>query len=505
MDNDARQSRRGAAEQGNCPAVYRGKFQIDENVRIVRNTLGIARVGPYHEVMRVLAADDDQGVLSTLERTLRTWGYEVISAHDGMEAWKVAKLSDSPPIVILDWDMPGISGLEVCRLLRATQHGEDIYVLMLTGRQEKQDLIEALEAGADDFLTKPFHARELQLRLAKGVSFQANRLRLYGADRGSAPPSASTLGGKYRLEKQIAEGGMASVWLGVHLSLGINVAIKFMKPGVADSPDYASFEREARAAAQLRTENIVRIYDHGISLDGSPYLVMEYLAGESLGDRIDRLGPMDPGEVSSIVEQIARALSEAHARGIIHRDIKPENILLVEDLDRSHGILAKLVDFGLARSRTGARATDGGLISGTPSYMTPEHLRAQAAPNPALDMWGLAATAFTALTARVPFDGDTLSEVMKSICVAPLPVPSTLQPALTPEIDAWFARACARKPATRFQTPQELASSFKLAAEEAPNPRPSIIAAKKGRGFAPTEPDAGPIFGIEASLESRSS
>ena len=454
--------------------------------------------------MRVLAADDDQGILSTLERTLRSWGYEVISAHDGMEAWKVAKRSDAPPIVILDWDMPGISGLEVCRLLRQTPHGEDIYVLMLTGRQEKQDLIEALEAGADDFLSKPFHARELQLRLAKGVSFQANRVRLYGsADRISAPPSASTLGGKYRLEKQIAEGGMASVWLGVHLSLGINVAIKFMKPGLVESPDYASFEREARAAAQLRTENIVRVYDHGISHDGSPYLVMEYLAGESLGDRIDRVGPMDPREVGSIVEQIGRALTEAHGRGIIHRDIKPENILLVEDPDRPHGILAKLVDFGLARSRTGAQATEGGLISGTPSYMTPEHLRAQAAPNPALDMWGLSATAFTALTARVPFDGDTLSEVMKSICVAPLPVPSTVQPSLTPAIDAWFARACARKPSARFQTPHELSSSFVAAAEEAP--RPSLLnSVKKGRGFAPTEPDSGLIFGLEAPLEIRS-
>lgn len=452
--------------------------------------------------MRVLAADDDQGILSTLERTLRSWGYEVSSAHDGMEAWKLARLPDCPPIVILDWDMPGLTGLEAVRLLRATPHGEGIYILMLTARQEKADLIDALEAGADDFLSKPFHARELQLRLAKGVSFQANRERLYGQNRTSAPPSASTLGGKYRLEKQIAEGGMASIWLGVHLSLGINVAIKFMKPGLTESPDYASFEREARAAAQLRTENIVRIYDHGIAHDGSPYLVMEYLAGESLGDRIDRLGPMDPLEVASIMEQIGRALGEAHARGIIHRDIKPENILLVEDDERPHGILAKLVDFGLARSRANQQTTDGGLISGTPSYMTPEHLRAQAAPNPALDMWGLAATCFTALTARVPFDGDTLSEVMKSICVAPLPVPSTVEPTLSPTIDAWFAKACARRPSMRFQTPQELASSFTVAASEAPTPRtPSVIATKRVRSFAPTEPDSGLTYGIEASLD----
>ncbi len=441
--------------------------------------------------MRVLAADDDQGILSVLERCLRGWGYEVTTARDGIEAWRVLRNEDAPRIVVLDWDMPGLAGLEVCRLLRTTPHGEDVYVLMLTGRQEKADLIEALEAGADDFLSKPFHPRELQLRLAKGVTFQTSRAAA-AMPTHRAPPSGSTLGGKYRLEKQIAEGGMASVWLGVHLSLGINVAIKFMKPGLAETPDYASFEREARAAAQLRSEHIVRVYDHGVAHDGAPYLVMEYLAGESLGDRIDRIGPLPPVEVASFVEQIARALGDAHARGIIHRDIKPENILLVDEPDRPHGG-AKLVDFGLARSRMGAQATEGGLISGTPSYMTPEHLRAQAPPNPALDLWGLAATAFTALTGNVPFDGDSISDIMKSICVAPLPVPSTLNPALPPAIDAWFAKACARKPQDRHQTPEELASSLSAACAEA---RPSITSSTppadhRARGFARTELDSG--------------
>ncbi|MBN9163346.1 MAG: hypothetical protein BGO98_17140 [Myxococcales bacterium 68-20] len=439
--------------------------------------------------MRVLAADDDKGILSVLERSLRTWGYDLVTAHDGIEAWRILRSEGAPRIVVIDWDMPGLSGLEVCRLVRSAPHGEEVYVLMLTGRQEKSDLIEALEAGADDFLSKPFHPRELQLRLAKGVTFHTSRIASHGTSRG-APPSGTTLGGKYRLEREIAEGGMANVWLGVHLSLGINVAIKFMKPGVAEGPDYASFEREARAAAQLRTEHIVRIYDHGIAHDGAPYLVMEYLAGESVGDRIDRIGPLPPAEVAALVDQIARALTEAHTRGIIHRDVKPENILLVEDPDRPYGC-AKLVDFGLARSRKNIATTEGGLISGTPSYMTPEHLRAQVPPNPALDLWGLAATAFTALTGSVPFDGDTLSEIMKSVCGAPLPVPSSVNPALPPEIDAWFARACARSPNDRYQTPAELAASFATACAAA-RPRPSTGTGtpKRVRDVTPTEPDS---------------
>jgi serine/threonine-protein kinase len=109
------------------------------------------------------------------------------------------------------------------------------------------------------------------------------------------------------------------------------------------------------------------------------------------------------------------------------------------------------------------------LISGTPSYMTPEHLRAQAAPNPLLDLWGLAATAFAALTATVPFDGDTLSEIMKKLCVAPLPLVRGANGTSPGAIDAWFAKACARAPAARFQTAAELTSAFSAAcAADAP-------------------------------------
>jgi serine/threonine protein kinase len=404
--------------------------------------------------MRVLAADDEPGMLKALDRHLRSWGYEVELAQDGGEAWRVLKRADAPRVVILDWDMPGLSGLEVCRLLRSTPHGSDVYVLMLTGRQAKTDLIEALESGADDFLSKPFHPRELQLRLAKGISFRETQ-----AIRAPtvAPPSGAVLGGKYRLERKIAEGGMATVWLGVHLSLGINVAIKFMKPHLAETTDFASFEREARAAAQLRNQHIVRVYDHGLTNDGLPYLVMEYLGGESLADRIERQGPLPPLEVAGIIAEVARALTEAHDRGIVHRDVKPENILLVEDTDREKaiGYTAKLIDFGLAKPRG-----EGAEAAGTPCYMSPEHLRAEAAPNALLDLWGLAATAFFALTATVAFDGPTLADVVARVCAGPLPRPSALNAALPHAIDEWFARACARRPQSRFQSASELSASL---------------------------------------------
>ena len=234
--------------------------------------------------MRVLAADDDEQLGRALGRALRAWGYEPVLAEDGAEAWQILRHEDSPRVVILDWDMPGLSGLEVCRLFRATPHGANAYVLILTGRLQKEDLIKALESGADDFLSKPYEPRELQLRLAKGIRDGGRESSWSAAQKrvSETPPTGSTLGGKYRLEKKIGQGSMGSVWLGAHLSLGINVAIKFMAWRLAgDGRLHASFEREARAAAQLRSEHIVRVYDHGITEDGLPYLVMEYVSKAS--------------------------------------------------------------------------------------------------------------------------------------------------------------------------------------------------------------------------------
>jgi serine/threonine protein kinase len=448
-------------------------------------------VGGYAGRMRIVAADDDEQMARVLERCLRTWGYEAVLAHDGTEAWQILKREDSPRLVILDWDMPGLSGVDVCRLLRSTPHGRDIYVLMLTGRQEKADIVHALESGADDFLAKPFHTRELQLRLAKGVRDSA---RAAGERRhcSESPPSGMTLDRKYRLESLIAKGGMGSVWLGVHLALGVNVAIKFMDPALAETADFASFDREARAAAQLRNEHIVRIYDHGLDRDGLPYLVMEYLGGESLGARVQRCGPLSPAELGSFGEQSGRGLTVAHARGIVHRDIKPENVLLEDDPDRPCGFCVKLIDFGLA-DPSGAKATADGTLAGTPQYMSPEYLSGRAAPDAMLDLWALAVTVFHAATGCVAFEGTTI-EVYRRLSEVPYPVPSAINPALGVAFDAWFARACHSDRAERFQSAAELGSALVLACSAAPASPPDASFLSTSATGTGTELDGGSII-----------
>jgi serine/threonine protein kinase/ActR/RegA family two-component response regulator len=459
--------------------------------------------------MRVLAADDDEALARVLDRHLRAWGYEATIAHSGIEAWRILKHDDAPRIVILDWDMPGLSGLEVCRLLRSTPQGASAYVLMLTGRVEKDDVVQALESGADDFLSKPFHPRELQLRLAKGVRDSVREGGAGGHLDNVAPLSGTILGGKYRLEKKIGEGGMGSVWLGVHLSLGINVAIKFMAKSLAETPDYQSFEREAHAAAQLRNLHVVRVYDHGIAFDGQPYLVMEYLAGDSLTTWVERQGPLSGSGVASLVEQTAAALTEAHERGLVHRDVKPDNILMIEDGDQAEGFVVKLIDFGLAKpwlveptyaipgyldaaaespSSESPRAPS--FVAGTPLYMSPECFSSSAPPTPLLDLWGLAVTAFFAVTGgSLPFEGENLGELYRQICVEPLPVASEVLPGVPVGFDAWFSRACARDPEARFQTAGQLGAMLSAACKShdvAPRSTPGTA---KGRGsFAPTEP-----------------
>jgi serine/threonine protein kinase/CheY-like chemotaxis protein len=449
----------------------------------------------------VLIADDEPGLIRVLSRCLANWGYEAVPAKDGLEAWGILNDPDPPRVVILDWDMPGLSGVKVCRMLRESPLGADSYVMLLTARQTHTDLVEALEAGADDFISKPFELRELQLRIAKGVSTRERR------NSGRAPPLSApvssgslpagfTLAGKFRLEKKIAEGGMATIWQAVHLSLGINVAVKFMKPEFSKNADYTSFEREARAAAQLRDPHTVRVYDHGLTHDGTPYLVMEYLAGEALWDRVQRVGPLPPASTILLVSQVAAALDEAHARGIIHRDVKPENIVLMDDPQNAGAFVAKLVDFGLAHP---VQENAGVSVAGTPMYMTPEHLCGEVPPSPALDIWGLAVTAFMAMTGTRAFSGTSISEIVKAIC-APPPVPSSLLPWIPRRVDEWFATACAPEPGDRYPTALALSSAFADAWKDArlSSERPSVV--KSLGTMAPTEPDsskAPPVQDVE--------
>lgn len=276
---------------------------------------------------------------------------------------------------------------------------------------------------------------------------------------------------KYLVEHAIGAGGMGTVWRGKHLLLGTRVAIKFIRRSFAERPDARRrFEIEARAAASVGSIHAAAVYDYGVTSDGLPYIVMEHLEGEALSDALVRRGPFPAREAAKVIEQAARALTKAHAAGVVHRDLKPDNIFLARSDERPDPelpYLVKLVDFGIAKLLDGAAAggqyggpTQDGSVIGTPNFMSPEQLTLGGTPGPAADLWALGACAFTALTARIPFEGDALGDIVLRVCVAPLPVPSAIRRDVPPGFDAWFARACNRAAAKRFTTADELARTF---------------------------------------------
>ncbi len=269
-----------------------------------------------------------------------------------------------------------------------------------------------------------------------------------------------------RLVRPLAEGGMGRVWVAEHSGLQAQVVVKLMAPEIAARPDGAArFAREAAAAAAIKSPHVVQIFDHGVTANGEPYIVMELLEGKDLGAHLAENGRMAPADVVTLVCQLGKALSKAHRASIIHRDLKPENIFLCET--DGGELFVKLLDFGTARRETGARQTTPGLIVGTPCYMSPEQSVGAPDLDERSDIWSLGVVAFEALTGKRPFDGPSVGAIAVAVH-GPAPKVTGVAPHLPPAIDEWFERACAREPKDRFQTVREAVGSLVEAVTGAP-------------------------------------
>jgi len=284
------------------------------------------------------------------------------------------------------------------------------------------------------------------------------------------PPSRGLVAGKYELLRLIGRGGMGSVWEGRHSSLGTHVAIKFIEKEYADNEEARKrFDNEARAAAALQSKHAIQIHDHGVTDDGKPYIVMELLIGEPLDKRLERMRVLPLRDTALILQQVCRGLQKAHEHGIVHRDLKPENVFLVKSPDDDEEI-AKVLDFGIAKIRTGgadaniSNNTRTGAVLGTPFYMSPEQARGLRDIDHRTDLWSLGVIAFKCVTGRLPFEGESLGDLLVKICTVPIPIPSQVNPQLPPSFDAWFSRALDRDPNRRFGSAHELAEALVYAA-----------------------------------------
>jgi eukaryotic-like serine/threonine-protein kinase len=213
--------------------------------------------------------------------------------------------------------------------------------------------------------------------------------------------SETVIAGRYRLDQLLGRSGMSEVWQATDVELDRRVALKLLAPNA----DTARFEREARAVAALAHPNVTRLYDYG-EADGRPFMVLEYLPGGTLEERLRERSPLPDEETHEIAAEIAAGLAHAHSRGVVHRDLKPSNVLFDEEGR------AKLADFGIARFATGeGTLTDAGTVLGTAAYISPEQAAGQAAI-PASDVYSFGVIVHRMLTARLPFESDDPLELV---------------------------------------------------------------------------------------------
>lgn len=254
----------------------------------------------------------------------------------------------------------------------------------------------------------------------------------------------TALVGRYRVQSMIGSGGMAVVYRAEDTVLGRLVALKTLRDRYAEDPIYRiRFRQEARAMALLDHENIVRIYD--IYRDGQlPFIVAEYVDGNDVGTLIEKRGRLSELLALSIAEQVLRALSYAHRRGIVHRDIKPSNILNTWD-----GTV-KVADFGIARMLEDEEASETGEIVGSARYMSPEQLAGKEV-TPQSDIYSVGILLYHCLTGEPPFAGDLKSLVKSQIHEAPRP-PRELNKKISPRVEAVILKALSKDPKDRYSS-----------------------------------------------------
>jgi serine/threonine-protein kinase len=269
----------------------------------------------------------------------------------------------------------------------------------------------------------------------------------------AVPHSGDTVG-KYKLGKKLGEGAFGLVFIAHDTGLDRDVALKFLHPHQIANPSILErFLQEARSAAKLSHPGIVTVHELGTTIDGTAFIAMELLQGESLRDRITNVGRFLPDIAKVICSQVASALQVAHLAGVIHRDLKPDNIFLAVDPTMPGGERVKVLDFGiakLAQTQTTSVQT-GSLVFGTPRYMSPEQCRSSANVDHRTDIYALGCILYELVCGRVPFDGAP-GELLVKHQLAPVPAAREFVPAIPHELDQLISRMLAKDPDHRPQT-----------------------------------------------------
>ena len=410
----------------------------------------------------VLVLADSEVPQEGLAAMLTAAGHEVLEAKGYAHA--LAMLQAVRPDVLL-MDLASEADFAELRGLRSSSFAGRMPVVALVSDLDPDARAAGLNAGADDVLSKPVSPIELLARIRASLRARAHRGEESSPDS-PAPLRDPTTGvrrhsdrahhlldGRYLMGRVLGEGGMATVYAGVHVPMGRAVAIKVLPVGAEAHADYARhLVMEAQLAGQLSHPNICQILDLGRLPNSTPYVVMERLWGKSLREHIATEGPLEVGFCVRIVMQLLSAVKAAHDLSILHRDIKPENIFLAE---QSRGeLVAKLLDFGLAKPLTRGGERVPCAVVGSPFHMAPEQVRGESADR-RTDVYGCGVVLYEMVTGKKPFRATSMEGLRKAILEGRFPDPRTVRAGIPESLVSVLRGALAAEAARRFATAGE--------------------------------------------------
>jgi len=412
-------------------------------------------------MVKILIVDDDPGLTHQVNTWLTFQKYEVTVASTGQAAWEQLK-KNQYEVAVLDWDLPDVDGIDILKRFRA--EGGTTPIIMLTGHSSIDDKEVGFDCGANDYITKPFNMKELGMRIKALLRTQvATPAPLAPLGQGNEAVLqrgdlvGTRLAASYEFLEVVGEGAYGIVFKARHPRLDKLVAIKMLLSSVTNETAVARFEREARAMSQINHYNVVIVHDYGLTERNRPYMVMEYIRGEALINKIEREGPLPLALACAIVIQICKGLQEAHSKGIIHRDLKPENIVLQERSDKPDWV--KIVDFGTAHLLEGdeRRLTAAGAVAGSALFMAPERLQESRADERS-DIYSVGAILFETLTSRPIFTDDSVNALLISILARVPDPPSSFRNDIAPgsAFDHVVLKALEKDPEKRYQTATEM-------------------------------------------------
>ncbi len=401
--------------------------------------------------MRILLADDNPIWSRLLEANVKRWKFEPVICKDGNEVLERMKSPDAPRLAVIDWEMPSVSGVEACRQIKSSTSLPYTYVVLLSSRDAKEDILTGLQAGADEYLTKP-------------VDLEILRSRLNAARRlvDAIPPKewARPRIDGYEVDRVVGKGAFATVWRAIKSETNTVSALKVLRVDLATNAVFERFANEVEVMKQLRHRYIARIHESRVDRSVG-YYAMDLIEGGSLGE-YTKLNKLNALQNIRMISRVCKGLAHAHERGIIHRDLKPSNIMVTLD-----GV-PKIVDFGLSKSMfkvpsENALQTMEGSLVGTPLFMAPEQARGEIQNiDHRTDIFAAGVILYIMLMRRHPFKvdpGNSSKTVQELASGKPRP-PSEYHSNFSRRLQDIIMRSLAVNPEERYQSALDFAGAL---------------------------------------------